>query len=456
MRWLTVILLSFLLLPLQAQQMKMTDFHKLKKGPLNMHHVVTEKRQATLDLVTTEKGFTFLADGVTELQAEKGEKGITLKAPHKTRFLLIKHEEYGQLFWKVPGSKGLRKKKHYEAQLLTKSREKDYKLQNQWVVFEVLPENAIVYVDSTQIATRNGRVQLELTVGKHSYKVESPFHEQQDGIIQIVDTVKTTIQVSLQPIYSYLTVKTPQEDGEILVDGLTIGYTEATSGRLMDGTHRLTVMKGDVCIYEADVVMAKAEKKTLTLTTDDLYPRWKKKVVSYALEDGQTSRTVEDRSVAEQVSDSVAIDKEKTALVTISAPNDSTEIWLNRELLGTGRWEGQLPMGFYAINTRSDGIESTPQYLWVEDESPQQLDLSTTMADYGYLNIHSNEVDADIYINGVLSGCTPWITGRLSAGRTYNIRLNKQGFKDVTKQVKVIGNTLTDVVVKMKKKKNKR
>lgn len=456
MRYLVAILLSLMLLPVQAQQMKVTDFHKVKKGPLNMHHVVTEKKLATLDLVTTEKGFTFLADGLTELKTEDREKGITLKAPNKTRFLLIKHDEYGQLYWKVPDKKGLMKKKRYEAQLVTDSREKDYKLESQWVVFDILPENAIVYVDSMQTVTRNGRAQMELAVGKHQYRVESPFHEEHVGVLEVTDGDKLSVKVSLQPIYSYLTVKIPQEEGEIFIDGQSIGFTEATSGRLAEGTHRLTVMKDGVCWYEADVGMGKAEKKSLVLTTDDLYPRWKMKTVDYALVDGQTARIIEDRSVAGQTADSLGnVFKEIKASVTITAPNDSTEIWVNRELMGVGQWNGQLGVGFYAVSTKADGVESTPQYLWVEDENPVQLDLSATMADYGYLSIHSNEVDAEVYINDELSGRTPLMTGKLLAGSTYSIKLSKPGFKDVIKQVKVIGNTLTDVELKMKKHKRR-
>ena len=83
------------------------------------------------------------------------------------------------------------------------------------------------------------------------------------------------------------------------------------------------------------------------------------------------------------------------------------------------------------------------------------MDLSATMADYGYLSIHSNEVDADIYINGEPSGRTPSMTGKLLAGKTYSVRLSKPGFRDVQKQVKVIGNTLTDVELKMKKYKSR-
>ena len=339
--------------------------------------------------------------------------------------------------------------------LLTNSREKDYKLQKQWVVFELSPENAIVYVDSALTVTRNGRVQLQLPMGKHPYRVVSPFHIEMDGILEVSDTTRSLVKLSLQPVYSFLTVITPLEGGEIQVDGKTIGYTEATSGRLLDGTHRLTVMREDVCWYETDVKIEKADKKTVILAQEDLYPRWSKKKADYIKSDEVAARSIEYRSVARQQPDDTDAILVKNAPVTITSPNDSTEIWVNRELKGIGKWVGNLPIGFYAITTRTDGIESVPRYLWVEDELPIQLDLSATMADYGYLSIHSNEVDADIYINGIASGRTPTMTGKLMAGKTYSVKLSKVGFKDVIKQVTVIGNTLTDVELKMKKLKKK-
>jgi len=129
------------------------------------------------------------------------------------------------------------------------------------------------------------------------------------------------------------------------------------------------------------------------------------------------------------------------------------EILINRDVVGTGRWEGQLGKGFYAVTTRADGIESNPLYFWVEDESQVQLDLSAPMADYGYLNIYSNEIDADIYLDGKLIGQTPSMSGKLLAGKKYSIRLSKHGFHDAQKMVEVIGNTLTDVNIKMKRNK---
>ena len=98
-----------------AQEMHIVEFKKLKKGPLNMNHVVTSKQEAILDLKTSEKGFSFKADGKQDVAAEEGEGILTLKTPDKTAFIVVEHADYGQLTWKVPQKKGLRRKKHYTA-----------------------------------------------------------------------------------------------------------------------------------------------------------------------------------------------------------------------------------------------------------------------------------------------------------------------------------------------------
>lgn len=115
--------------------MRIEDFKKQKKGLFNFRHLVTDKKEAIIDLKTGEKGFTFLANGKTEVQAEEGDEMLSLKVPHKTTFITVKHADYGQLTWKVPG-KSLRKKKRYLANLLTFSPDKEYKIQKQWVVLD--------------------------------------------------------------------------------------------------------------------------------------------------------------------------------------------------------------------------------------------------------------------------------------------------------------------------------
>ena len=154
-----------------------------------------------------------------------------------------------------------------------------------------------------------------------------------------------------------------------------------------------------------------------------------------------------------QVTDSVSTAAVviKKAPVTIVAPDDSTAIWVNRELMGYGTREGQLPLGYYQVSTEKEGVESRTTGIWVEDESPKKLELLPPMVDYGLLNIHSEEIGAKVYINGALKGVTPLVVENLPAGMNCRVKLTKKGFRDSETEVQVIGNDMVDVNIKMKK-----
>ena len=426
-----------------AQEMHIEGFGKVKKGPLNMNHVVVNKQQAIIDLKTSEKGFAFLADGKVEIQADEGDGVLTLKTPDKTAFIVVKHPDYGQLTWKVPMKKGLRRKKHYAANLLTFSPDKEYKLQKQWVIFEIQPQDAILTIDSTMTLVQGGREQFYLPIGKHAYLAESPFHQQEEGSFELTDEERQIVTVALQPIYSYLTVRTPLEGCDILVDGQHIGQTRGTSGHLREGLHRLTVLKDSLRYYDADFSIGWREKKTIELTMDDLRP------VSRETGRRVNKETEDDISLADSVGPSLKL---ITAPVTIKALDDNTSIWVNRELKGYGSWEGELSEGFYLISTEKDGLESRSTTLWVDDDKPKNIELLAPMGSYGMINVHSNEIGADVYINGKLAGKTPCVVKNLPSGSNCQVRLVKAGYYEAEKEVQIVGNDLTDIKLKLKKR----
>lgn len=445
---LAIVLMVCWVLPSDAQKINIEQFKRVKKDLLNQTPLSKDKKQATLDLLTDEKGFTFKADGKVEVQAEEGDGKLTVLTPHKTKFLVIKHPDYGQLTWKVPG-KGLKKKKHYQANLLTDKPGKEYKLSKQWVVFKVIPENAIVQVDSTLSLIRNGMAQFNLPVGKHPYRVEAPFYEVLEDTLELADSAKLIVPVVLQSFYSYLTVRTPLADGTIYLDGQPIGKGRATSGHLQAGEHHLLVLRESVCYYDSLLTVRRGEKKVMELTMTDLQP--KPSFTRRAISPGKELAAVQD-TVATKA-DSVATQKlavSGLAPVTITAADDTTEIWINREPMAFGKWEGQLALGYYTIQTRKEGLESNPVFVWIDDTQPVMLDLSAPMASYGLLNIHSNVVGATIFINGVEVGQTPCVVENLPASKPCEVRLKNDGYKDATGTVTPIGNDMVDVELKMK------
>ena len=441
-RLLVILLIVVLSLPCVAQKISIGQFKQVKFDLAKRKVFPVDKKMATLDLKTDEKGFTFKADGKTEIAAQEGDGQITLLAPHKTAFILVKHPEYGQLIWKVPG-KGLKKKKHYQAIMQTDKPGKESKLSKQWVVFQVIPENAILQVDSTVALVRDGYAQFELPLGKHGYHVEAPFYEELSDSVEVVDSAKLVVPVVLQSVYSYMTVKLPVSEGRIYIDSEPIGKGEATSGRLQSGDHHLIVMQGETCYVDTVVNLGVGEKKILTLNASNLKAR---PLMARAITHGPVEE-VKDSTVT----DSLAVPQDSLkAQVTITAPDEETQIWLNREPLAFGKWEGLLELGFYSISTLKEGLESKTIYFWVDDTLPKVVDLSLPKASYGVLNIHSNVVGATILLNRVEVGVTPCILENLPATVACKIVLKKKGYRDATITVMPVPNDMLNVELNMK------
>lgn len=382
-----------------AQEMHIIQYAKVKKGPFNMNHIVIDKQQAILDLKTSENGFTFLANGKTEIAAEEGEGMLTLKTPHKTKFIIVKHPDYGQLTWKVPTKKGLRKKRHYTATLVSVSPDKEFKLQKQWVVFEIQPKDAILTVDSTLTLVNDGKQQMYLPIGNHTFIAESPFHQQEEGTFELTDEKPQTIFLALQPIYSYINVKTPLEGCDILIDGQLIGKTQGTSGHLREGNHKLIILKDSIKYYDTTINIGWREKKTIDLKLEELRPIIESKQKSIM----RSAAVVE---VAAQTTNDNHPETPTTAPIIFETLDDSLSIMPGRE-----------------------------------------TDF------YGMINVHSNEIGANVYVDGKLEGKTPCIVKQLTAGRKCRVRLTKAGFYDKEELVLVEGNDLTFVKLDLKKKK---
>ena len=422
------------LLPARAQQMRGEEFEHRSRPLFHRAEVPVDKDFALMDFATEEKGFSFRAGG-KPAEAEEGDGVVTVKLPHRTAYVTVEHPEFGRLVWRVPGGKVLKRHRHYAALLIAYDPTKDYKAPRQWVVFHLEPEDALVQVDSATAPVRGGTAEYLLPVGEHSYRVEAPFHDAVEGTFTLTDSARTDLRVTLQPFWSYLTVKSPWPEGEIYVDGTALGRGEATSPRLGDGPHRVTLYQGGQCFYDSLLVVGRAEKKVLELAAEDLRPRNRLKSDPLVV-------TASEGEGAAAVSG---------ATVKLTAPDEDTEIWLDRERVGRGEWEGRLEPGFHLASTRRDGLESDPVRLWIDSDFPQEIALTAPGTGFGLLNVSSNVTGARIRINGEDYGQTPQII-RLDVSRSYDLVLSKPGFRDGRRTVRPRGNHQVDVHVKLKKR----
>ena len=427
--------------PVMAQWMHVEDFGRYKKPFLHKASFTTDKRQALLDFFTNEKGFQFFVEDAP-VAATEGEGMVTLALPHRTGSLIIKHPVYGQLAWKVPNGV-LKKKKHYHAYLHTESLEKEFRQQKQWALISTVPERAIVYVDTVIHPLLDGNLSLYLPLGRHVCRIESPFYQTLNDTIELTDIVRFEKRYVLQPFYAYLTVETDWPDARICLDGDSLGLQRVETSRLMPGRYRLTVNLGDSLYYEQWLELANAERKVVDLHGIELRPF------------PQLGQSIEMSGFPDEVlADSMASDglQEQSgqwADVHITAFDADTEIWLNRERLGQGEWRGNLALGFYAVSSRKEGLDSRTDFFWVDAGKSVELNLISPLADYGLLNVSCDEVDATVFLNGLAIGSAPCVLRNLPVGRTYRVRLVK-GRKAAETLVRLRGNDIVNVKLKLK------
>lgn len=341
-------------LVLSAQQIRVEGFERLKNPLLAPRTYSVDKEHATLDLYTQESGFEFSL-GMQPIQAVEGDGMLTLLLPDKTTFFTIKHADYGVLTWKVPGGV-LRRKKHYKAQLLTESPKKEFTISKQWVVVHVEPSCAIVTIDSTTHRTMTGKVQAFLPIGHHSISVEAPFHKEFTDSFTLSDSARLDKHIRLQPQFAYLEVISQIPDAEIRIDGHLIGRGMAKSGRLEAGEHELALHRGALCLHKSRIYLPSAERRILTID--------------------KRGKTVNENNSQQQAWDYDLLAEEaqqqQPDTFRIQAFDDSTEIWVDRELVGYGSWKEKLSPGVYAVSTRKDGKESSTQYIHVGKDGSRQ------------------------------------------------------------------------------------
>ncbi len=436
-----ILLLNILPLPLIAQQMHVEDFKRYTHPFWQKATYETDKHFALLDILTNEKGFEFFI-GSTPVAAIEGEGTLTLSLPNRTTSLLIKHPDYGQLNWKIPG-KGVKKKRRYQVYLHTESPDKEYQQEKQWALLTVNPGNAIFYIDSLIHPVQDGMLSLYLNMGKHPCRIESPFYKAISDTLELTDSARLEKHFELEPYYAYLTVRTRLPQAQILLDGQEIGIRTAETGRLKPGRYRLSIRQNGQLYYDRFIDIANSQRKVIDLSETTLTA-----IPEETLAENRPSEVI---SAPTQAEDTVPTNTENQQLspVHIIAFNAETAIWLNREHIGTGEWTGYLAPGFYAVSSQKEELDSRTTFFWVEAGKPVELNLASPLADYGFLNISSNEVNAQIFLNGIPVGETPCVLKHLPADRSYRLQL-KKGKKEAESVVYLKGNDIVNVHLKLK------
>ncbi|MBO7264316.1 MAG: PEGA domain-containing protein [Alistipes sp.] len=255
----------------------------------------------------------------------------------------------------------------------------------QYVVFQVVPRNAVVVVDKKNyVPDAAGVVTLALHNGTYGYEVLADEYHPESGTF-VVSGAKVEREVKLRPAHGWLTIADSGvlEDADIYVDNKYIGKTPIAKHQLASGVHSVMVVKELYHTHKADI-------------------------------------TIED-SKEQNYAPKLSAD---FATVTLDA-GKGFDIYVNNELKDASPWTGRLATGAYIFEARKKGHRPTILTQSISATPAQQsyrLDAPTPIV--GTLNIVSTPALAEVFVDGALVGRTPLMYDAIIGDHEIEIKAN--------------------------------
>lgn len=259
--------------------------------------------------------------------------------------------------------------------------------------------NATIYIDNEPLDI--GEAYKTVDEGTtHTYKIECNLYHTETGTVTVND--RTVINKTLRPAFGYINVSTsPEQDAKVFVDGNYLGLSPIKTDKLASGTHTVRVMK----------------------------EMFKMKEQSFTVNDGQTTNA----------------NITMTAnFVNVTVNTDSqSDIYVDEEYKGKGRWTGRLSDGSHFIEARKTNHRPTNKTVDLVLGETKTITLDAPKPINGSCEISSSPMGATIYIDGKSYGETPNYINEILIG-THELKLEKQGCTTITKTINVKeGETLT-------------
>ena len=218
----------------------------------------------------------------------------------------------------------------------------------QFLVFNVSPENALVELDGETLVVNGGVAQKLVKFGTYSYSVIAKDYYKTTGQVTVNSTASPKeVNVTLKPAFGWINVSGRSSDGAaVYIDNEYVGKAPVKSGRLSNGVHSVKIIKNLHKEYNTKVTVTDGETVELN---PSLAPNY--------------------------------------ATVYLKTPDVSAQIRINNEVKGTGSWNGQLSPGTYRIEVAKDRHVSSFETIEVKAGDALTLNLAAPAPISGTLAI---------------------------------------------------------------------
>lgn len=334
----------------------------------------------------------FKGNRATDFHVEPkiGELYLYISAEAAT-VLEIKHPDYGKTVFTFP--EPLCDFCAYELVVVYISNQKeDTAPQNTYLTVSADQDNAIIYIDDEYAGMKEATKSVGIG-STHSWRIECDLYHTENGTVTIEDRESFFIEKQLRQAYGFLSVTTEPESGAIVfIDNKNVGTTPYSSDKMASGTYNVRVVKE----------MYKTTEQTVTVT------------------DGNTTEAKLSMPA-------------NFVNVTIKT-DEHSDIYLDNEYKGKGSWSGRLVEGPHYAEARKTSHETSSKNFTVTLGNDLNIDIEAPKPIYGYLDIMTTPLRADVYIDGKNYGKTPKVITDLLIGN-HKLRIEKEGCAPLTKDI---------------------
>lgn len=129
----------------------------------------------------------------------------------------------------------------------------------QYLIIEVSPKNAEIYVDGNRMKSEDGMVITEVSLDQHKYSVCLSGYKTQTGYVLVDKSEKARVTVQLKPLITTAKVKVSMTTPgtEVFIDGKSYG-TDSFEVELKSGKHNISAKKENCKDYNSTITV-KAE-----------------------------------------------------------------------------------------------------------------------------------------------------------------------------------------------------
>ena len=274
----------------------------------------------------------------------------------------------------------------------------------QYLIINTAPKSALVEVDGKSVQRKNGKIEVRLAKGVHQYQVSADDYYTYTDTVMIDGKSRRIKDVILKPQFGFL----------------KINHSKDLAGAEVYVSNRL---RGTLPLDKPIAVKSGVSEI---------------RIVKNLYQDYNTSVTISD----DQTSTINADLKPNFAEVTINADGNS-EIWIDDQLVGTGKWTGRLEIGKHPVICKKESHEEYHHLLDVPSTEAIVQNYNALKPIYGSLDISCNIDGAKYYVDDVERGTAPNVDNNILVGQR-KIKVSAPGYKNYIETVVIEkGKTIT-------------